>query len=79
MTIADTPLVQPGSAPVTRHFARLAGPYLKHTNCIVLMRGEKIVDCESIRSVWSGTERFDAWFCEQYGPIVLMIPIRSAA
>jgi len=59
-----------------RHLAVLAGPFLKGTKCFVSITADgKIVGCDRITCKWSGTDKFDAWFREQYNPVVMSRPI----
>lgn len=57
---------------MTRHSAILHGPYLKGTRVLVSVDElGRITGCSAVRSLWSGSHRFDAPFREQYNPIVL--------
>jgi hypothetical protein len=49
--------------------ARLMGRYLNgHVMGMMLDAEGKIIDSEHITSLWAGTDKFDAWFRDLYGP-----------
>ena len=53
--------------------ATLLGNYLhgKQVQLIVSPAG-KILDCDAVHCVWSGHEKFDAWFRQNYNPAIVM-------
>lgn len=56
----------------TQHTAILGGPYLRGTRVLVAVDAlGRITSCSAIRSLWTGSHRFDAPFREAYNPIVL--------
>ena len=60
------------NAPVIRR-ATLWGDYLygKEVRVAITPAG-KILDCDVVHCVWSGQEKFDAWFRQNYNPKIVM-------
>ncbi len=54
------------------HTAILRGQFMRdHRVLVTLDVRRRIVACNAIKCLWSGTPRFDWWFRSQYAPEVL--------
>lgn len=66
--------IQPAST--TWRKAILNGQYLYGRTCRVEVTSDgKIVDCDILHSVLSGTDGFDRWFRDVYNPFVVSEPV----
>lgn len=55
--------------------AIIQGDYLHGRSCrVIVSPAGKILDSDLVHCAWSGREKFDAWFRENYNPFVVIEP-----